>query len=34
MIDAPQDAKALPAARSALMAAEGLIARAIKGRAG
>jgi hypothetical protein len=34
MIDEPQDTKALAAARSALMTAEGLIGRAIKGRAG
>ena len=34
MIDTPQDAKALAAGRSALMVAEGLIAGAVKGRAG
>lgn len=34
IIDTPQDAKALAAARSALMVAEGLIAAGVKGRAG
>ena len=34
MIDTPQDPKALAAARSALMAVEELVVRAVKGRAG
>jgi hypothetical protein len=34
MIDTPQDAKALTAARSALFAVEERVARAVKGRAG
>ena len=34
MIDTPQDAEALAAARSALFAVEELVARAVKGRAG
>jgi hypothetical protein len=34
MIDTPQDVKALAAARSALIAVEELVARAVKGRAG
>ena len=34
MIETPQDSKGLAAARSALMVAEGLIAGAVKGRAG
>jgi hypothetical protein len=34
MIDTPQDAKRLADARGALMTAEGLVGRAVKGRAG
>lgn len=34
MIDTPQDPKSLAAARSALIAAEELVAPAVKGRAG